>query len=125
MGVATGGRARREIPLDAATLEHLAATVVDLAAGAPSPDEAARDEVYALLRQLVATGLTARQRRIVEMYFFEGWTQEAIADHLGIAQQVVGRQLFGSVRNGRRVGGAIARLRRLCEDHDLDPSRWV
>lgn len=37
------------------------------------------------------SGLTARQRQVVEMYYVQGMTQQAIADELGIAHQVVDR----------------------------------
>ena len=72
--------------------------------------------------QLVATRLTPRQRRIVELYFYEGRTQQEIAAELGISQQVVSRQLFGVVRNGKKVGGAIKRLRDVCDELGIE---WV
>ena len=90
-----------------------------------SPANAIRDEMLELLRELVATQLTARQREIVELSFIDGLTQAEIAARLGISQQVVSKQLFGVVRDGRRIGGAVRRLRQLCEEHGIDPERWV
>ena len=86
---------------------------------------AVRDEMLDLLRVLVETRLTARQREIVELYFTDGLTQAEIAAQLGIAQQVVSKQLFGVMRDGRRVGGAVRRLRQLCEENGIDPEKWV
>lgn len=86
---------------------------------------AVRDEMLDLLRQLVETRLTARQREMVELYFTDGLTQSEIAAKLGIAQQVVSKQLFGVLRDGKRVGGAIRRLRQLCEENGIDPEKWV
>src|SRR5687768_8167480 len=86
---------------------------------------AVRDEMLDLLRQLVETRLTVRQREIVELYFTDGLSQAEIAAQLGIAQQVVSKQLFGVMRNGKRIGGAIRRLRQLCEEHGIDPEKWV
>ena len=85
---------------------------------------AARDEVFELLRELVATRLTSRQREIVELTFVEGLSQGEIAARLGISQQVVSKHLFGVVRDGKRIGGALRRLRQLCEEHGIDPE-WV
>jgi RNA polymerase sigma factor (sigma-70 family) len=85
----------------------------------------AREEVFELLRQLVATGLTARQREIVELAYGEQLSQAEIAERLGISQQVVSKQLFGVLRDGKRIGGAIRRLRQLCEEHGIEPDRWV
>ena len=86
---------------------------------------AVRDQMLDLLRELVATALTPRQREVVELSFVDGLTQSEIAERLGISQQVVSKSLFGVVRNGRRVGGAIGRLRQLCEEHGIDPEEWV
>src|SRR3954469_14379564 len=112
----TGERAkRREIlvaPRDLESLDEPAA----------EPVEAAHAELLDILRDLVATALTDRQRRIVEMYFFEGRTQDEIAAELGVAQQVVSRQLFGAVRDGKKVGGAIRRLRVVIEELGIE---WV
>jgi RNA polymerase sigma factor (sigma-70 family) len=77
------------------------------------------------LRRLVATSLTERQREIVDLYFYQGRTQAEVATQLRISQQAVSRQLFGVMRNGQRVGGAIKRLRALCEAAGLDPEKWV
>jgi RNA polymerase sigma factor (sigma-70 family) len=106
---------RREIlvaPRDLESLDERAA----------EPVEAAHAELLDILRDLVATALTDRQRRIVEMYFFEGRTQDEIAAELGVAQQVVSRQLFGAVRDGKKVGGAIRRLRVVIEELGIE---WV
>ena len=93
----------------------------------PLDDAAAavRDELFDLLRELVATRLTPRQREIVELAYVDQLTQGEIAERLGITQQVVSKHLFGVVRDGKRIGGAIRRLRQLCEEHGIDPDRWV
>jgi len=43
--------------------------------------------------------LTARQRQIVQMYYFEELTQQEIADKLGIAQQVADRLIKAGLKN--------------------------
>ena len=83
------------------------------------------DEAVAQLRAIIEGGLTPRQREIVQAYFFEGRTEAEIARDLGIAQQVVSRHLFGALRAGRRVGGAMAKLRKLAEALGIDPEKWV
>ena len=69
------------------------------------------DERAALVRNAVRAVLSPKQREAVEAYFFEGLSQDQIAERLGIRQQVVQRRLHGVVRRGRRIGGALARLR--------------
>ncbi|MCC6556141.1 MAG: helix-turn-helix domain-containing protein [Polyangiaceae bacterium] len=75
---------------------------------APSPR---RQRLLAAVRAAVATALTDKQREVIEAYFFEGLSQGDIARRLGVTQQVVQKRLFGAPRNGRRIGGAILRLR--------------
>lgn len=77
------------------------------------------------IRQLINTRLTPRQRRIVEMYFYENKTQQEIAEVLGINQQVVSKHLFGVLRGGQQVGGAVRKLRKLCEKLGIDAEKWV
>jgi predicted DNA-binding protein YlxM (UPF0122 family) len=62
------------------------------------------------VREAVATTLTERQRIIIEAYFFEGVSQAAIAERLGVTQQVIQKAIWGDQRNGRRVGGALKKL---------------
>jgi RNA polymerase sigma factor (sigma-70 family) len=112
----------REIPF--------APDVLDLwdvgADGTADPEDprraALRAALVEALTELVATRLTPRQRRIVELYFYEGRTQQQIAGDLGISQQVVSRQLFGVVRDGKKVGGALKRLRDACAELGIE---WV
>ncbi|MEY2426161.1 MAG: hypothetical protein QOI61_1733 [Actinomycetota bacterium] len=115
-----------ELPFDPGLLAEIPADVFapadeNLDSGAAR----ARREVLEELGDVVRTRLTQRQREIVELYFYAGRTQVEIADELGISQQAVSRQLFGVVRNGRRVGGALNRLRKIAADQGWDPSEWV
>jgi len=115
-----------ELPFDPGDIDALPGDLLDAPADEPDPDKvAARREVLAGLAEVVRTGLTDKQRRIVELYFYEGRTQQDVAAELGVSQQVVSRQLFGVLRNGRRIGGAVARLRKICEERGWDPSEWV
>ena len=78
-----------------------------------------RRRAAAKLRELVDQELTPRQRDCVRLYFFEGRTQQQVADELGICRRVVSQHLFGIRRNGRRVGGALNRIRKLCAERGL------
>ncbi|MGK3990493.1 sigma factor-like helix-turn-helix DNA-binding protein [Sorangium sp. So ce136] len=74
-----------------------------------------RARLCAAVRIAVETALTAKQREVVEAYFFDGLSQGEIARRLGVAQQVVQKRLFGAPRGGRLVGGAMLRLRQALE----------
>jgi DNA-directed RNA polymerase specialized sigma24 family protein len=79
--------------------------------GGGEGDAAAGDGLRDAVRAAVATALTSKQREVVEACFFEGLSQGEVARRLGIAQQVVQKRLYGAPRDGRLVGGAMARLR--------------
>jgi DNA-directed RNA polymerase specialized sigma24 family protein len=78
---------------------------------APEPGEEHRDTLHEAVRAAVDSALTDRQRCMVEGYFFEGLSQGDLARKLGVTQQVVQKTLFGVVRSGKRIGGALSRLR--------------
>lgn len=63
------------------------------------------------VRDAIALVLSPKQRVAVEAYFFEGLSEAAIAQRCGVTQQVVHKRLYGTVRRGRRIGGALPRLR--------------
>jgi DNA-directed RNA polymerase specialized sigma24 family protein len=115
-----------ELPFDPGDLDALPEVILDAPASPLDPEaERARKAALAGIAEIVRSGLTAKQRTIVELYFYDGRTQVEIAADLGISQQVVSRQLFGVIRDGRRIGGAVARMRKLCEENGWDPSGWV
>jgi RNA polymerase sigma factor (sigma-70 family) len=84
-----------------------------------------KEEAIEQIRVLIQTRLTARQREIVELYFYRNLTQQEIARELGLSQQVVSKHLFGVLRNGSRVGGAMAKLRKAAEKLGIGPQEWV
>jgi DNA-directed RNA polymerase specialized sigma24 family protein len=78
--------------------------------GRGSEDDAPAN-VDALVRRAVRDALSPKQREVVEAYFFLGLSQGEIARRLGIRQQVVHKRLYGAEVDGRRVGGAMRKLR--------------
>ena len=64
---------------------------------------------------LIDGELTVRQQQVVRLYFLCGKSQEDIAIILDLSQSTVSRHLFGTVRDGKKVGGAIPKLRKAIE----------
>jgi len=79
--------------------------------------EALWPEVRAIIQEV----LTPRQREVLTLYFLQELNQRQIAESLGISQQSVSEHLYGKMRNGRAVGGALRKLRRACAKHGV---RW-
>jgi len=71
--------------------------------------------VLPVVTEYIEESLTDRQREIVQLYFFHGKTQEDIAAMLDVSQSTVSRHLFGTTRDGKKVGGAIPKLRKVVE----------
>lgn len=69
-------------------------------------------EVRPTVFGLIDAKLTQRQREVVTLYYVHDKTQEDIAVILELTQSTVSRHLFGTVRDGKKVGGAIPKLRK-------------
>jgi RNA polymerase sigma factor (sigma-70 family) len=67
------------------------------------------------LMEIIEDELTPKQRQAIILYFFAQKTQEEIGRIMGIPHQVVSQHIHGIRRNGKRIGGAIARIRKACE----------
>jgi len=115
-----------EIPTDVTTLDRVPATQ---GLYYETEDDQARrhalteffQEVSPAVQELIETHLTRRQREIVKLYYFYGKTQEDIAIILDLTQSTVSRHLYGTVRDGKKVGGAIPKLRKVI-DRTADPA---
>lgn len=75
--------------------------------------------VMPAVNTLIDSKLTERQRDILRLYYLEGMTQVEIAEALAVTQSTVSRHLFGTRRDGKKVGGAIAKLRKLVEKNNV------
>lgn len=85
--------------------------------------EAFRDffqDVKPVVYDLIENRLTQRQKEVVKLYYLYGKTQEDIATILDLTQSTVSRHLFGTVRGGKKIGGAIPKLRKLVERDAAD-----
>ena len=85
-------------------------------AGVPSEGAAearlrVNEEMGLILHVMVLeAALTKIQRKVLELYYFEGRKQVEIALALGISQPTVSQHLRGKKRGGRHVGGALSKL---------------
>lgn len=82
-------------------------------------DAACAQALRPQLREILAQELTPKQREVVVLYFCGKLNQRQIAERLGISQQSVSEHLYGKVRGGRTVGGALRKLRRVCAERGV------
>jgi RNA polymerase sigma factor (sigma-70 family) len=71
------------------------------------------------LMEIIENELTPKQRQAVMLYFFGQKTQEEIGRIMGVPHQVVSQHIYGIRRNGKKIGGAIARIRRACKQRGI------
>ena len=71
------------------------------------------------LMEIIENELTAKQRQAVLLYFFGQKTQEEIGRIMGIPHQVVSQHIYGIRRNGKKIGGAMARIRKACKERGI------
>ena len=115
-----------EIPTEMATLDRVPSTQ---ALYYETEDDQDRryamktfyDEVRPSVDNFIENSLTKRQMEVVKLYYYYGKTQEDIAVILQLTQSTVSRHLFGTVRSGKKVGGAIPKLRKLIDKAE-DPA---
>ena len=70
-------------------------------------------EIIPVIRRIIRIELTERQREVLTLSFFHGHTQEQIANELNISQPTVSQHLNGKKRNGKVIGGAIRKIRKV------------
>ena len=109
-----------EVSADSAFLENLPA---DRGLWFETEDDRYRREAFSeffaevkpVVLDLVDAKLTKRQMEVVKLHYIYGKTQEDIATILDLTQSTVSRHLFGTVRGGKEVGGAIPKLRKVID----------
>ncbi|MFQ6041450.1 MAG: sigma-70 family RNA polymerase sigma factor, partial [Candidatus Poribacteria bacterium] len=74
--------------------------------------ENARKEMLTVVFDIIESELTPRQRDCIKLYFLQEKTQAEVAEILGISRRVVSQHIYGIRRNGKRVGGAIKKIRK-------------
>lgn len=72
------------------------------------------------LEAVINDALTDRQREVVMLYFFAQMNQREISERLDVSQQAVSEHLYGKRRNGKVVGGALRKLRKVCAQQGIE-----
>ncbi len=78
-----------------------------------------KEQILPLIIDIIESELTEMQRDCIKMYFLNERTREDIANHLGISRRVVTQHIYGIVRNGKRIGGGIQKIRKICEKKSI------
>lgn len=74
-----------------------------------------RQQILNVVLDIIESELTQRQRECIKLYFFMEKTQNEIAEILGISRRVVSQHIYGILRDGKRIGGAVKKIRKACK----------
>lgn len=77
-----------------------------------------QDDLVVRVMEVINTQLTERQREVMIKTYIEQRTQMEVADLLGVCQTTIHKIISGNIdysNGGRRYGGALKKIRRLCE----------
>jgi len=79
-----------------------------------------RKQLLTIVLDIIESELTPLQRDCIKLYFLKEKTQVEVATILGISRRVVSQHIYGVFRNGKRVGGAIKKIRKVCKKRGID-----
>ncbi len=78
-----------------------------------------RREITPVIMEIIQNDLTDMQRACIDLHFLHGKTQEEVADILGISRRAVRQHIYGIHRNGKRIGGGISKIRKVCKQRGI------
>ena len=76
-------------------------------------------EITPLIMEIVENDLTEMQRNCIKLHFLCKRTREEVAHTLGISRRVVTQHIHGISRRGRRIGGGVKKIRRMCKERGI------
>jgi RNA polymerase sigma factor (sigma-70 family) len=81
--------------------------------------ESERKQILHFVLDVIESELTQMQRDCIKLYFLQEKTQTEVAEILGISRRVVSQHIYGICRDGKRVGGAIKKIRKVCKKRGI------
>lgn len=76
-------------------------------------------ELTPLIMEIIEKDLTKMQRNCIKLHFLCERTREETAYTLGISRRVVTQHIYGIRRCGKRVGGGIKKIRKVCQKRGI------
>ena len=81
--------------------------------------EDSRRKIIPLIMDIIENDLTEMQRNCIELHFLRKRTRAEVAQVLGISHRVVTQHIYGICRRGKRIGGGIQKIRKICEKRGI------
>jgi len=74
-----------------------------------------KGEILPVIMEIIENDLTDMQKNCIIMHFLYDRTHEEVAQALGISRRVVSQHISGIFRHGKRVGGGIEKIKKICQ----------
>ena len=75
--------------------------------------------IIPLIMEIIENDLTEMQRNCILLHLLRKRTREEVAYELGISRRVVSQHIYGIRRSGKRVGGGIKKIRKICKKRGI------
>ena len=75
--------------------------------------------IIPLIMEIIENELTEMQRDCIKLHFLYERDRDEVASALGISRRVVAQHIYGIRRRGKRVGGGIKKIKRICEERGI------
>ena len=108
-----------EILLDNNELDKLPYKCLFSSESQEYPKNRERKQILNLVLEIIESELTQRQRECIKLYFLQENTQAEVAEILGISRRVVSQHIYGICRDGKRIGGAIKKIKKVCKKRGI------
>ena len=70
-------------------------------------------QIMPVIMEIIESELTDMQKTCIMLHFIHEKTRDEVASTLGISRRVVTQHIYGILRQGKRVGGGIAKIKKI------------
>jgi len=78
-----------------------------------------KQQVLPVIIDIIENDLTDMQKNCIKMHFLHEKSRDEVADILGISRRVVTQHIYGIRRQGKRVGGGIEKIKKICQKRHI------
>jgi DNA-directed RNA polymerase specialized sigma subunit len=76
-------------------------------------------KIFPLIIDIIENELTEMQRDCIKLHILDNRTRKEVANELGISCRVVTQHIYGIRRSGKRIGGGIKKIKKICEQRGI------
>ena len=76
-------------------------------------------QIMPVIMEIIESELTDMQKTCIMLHFIHEKTRDEVANTLGISRRVVTQHIYGILRQGKRVGGGIEKIKKICNQKSI------